>query len=213
MQHGPGSAIGLEPPHGAIRRSTVIVAVFLWFALVGGGMGALWRYKVTRGELERPPERFPEESSLRVPGDAPVILVFAHPHCTCTRATLSELAALLTRVPHETRAYVVITGSARTQASAAGSEAFRLASSIDRVRVVADTDGREAELFRARTSGTTIVYDGSGGLAFHGGITGARGHVGDNLGRALALAAFEADREGGHQSDVFGCAIADEETP
>src|SRR5262249_54822559 len=37
-----------------------------------------------------------------------------------------------------------------------------------------DTDGREARLFRAETSGQALLYDAAGRLTFHGGLTAAR---------------------------------------
>ncbi len=51
-----------------------------------------------------------------------------------------------------------------------------------------DDDGAEAKRFGAETSGQTLLYDERGTLAFSGGITGSRGHAGDNAGRASLLA-------------------------
>ncbi len=213
MQQEPGSALDLDSKRMPARRVAVVGAVVLWAAVVAAGMGVLWRYKTTPGALEAPPPTFPAESALRASPGASAVLVFAHPHCACTRATLAELSALLDRATADHTAYVVITGLAGAEADAERSEAFRLASSISGVRVVADVGGREAALFHARTSGTTVVYDASGRLVFHGGITGARGHVGDNLGRARALAALSRHGAKGSESDVFGCRIDDEEEP
>jgi len=65
----------------------------------------------------------------------------------------------------------------------------------------------EAKRFGAETSGQTLLYDERGTLAFSGGITGSRGHAGDNAGRASLLALInrsDADRRG---SSVFGCPL------
>ena len=63
-----------------------------------------------------------------------------------------------------------------------------------------DDDGAEARRFGAETSGQTLLYDARGALAFSGGITGARGHAGDNAGRASLRRAdsiaSQADRRG-----------------
>jgi hypothetical protein len=65
--------------------------------------------------------------------------------------------------------------------------------------------GREAALCKATTSGETVVYDAAGKLRFHGGITGARGHIGDNAGcsaiEVYANAGFTATTRPGF-SDV-----------
>ncbi len=51
-----------------------------------------------------------------------------------------------------------------------------------------DADGREARHFGAATSGQTLLYDERGTLVFSGGITGARAHAGDNVGRQSLVA-------------------------
>ncbi|MBC7171388.1 MAG: RedB protein, partial [Polyangiaceae bacterium] len=182
--------------------------VALWVGASAFGLTQLWRYAGTPGALEAPPARFPAESALaHEPG--PTLLVFAHPHCACTRATLSELATLLARSEAAPTAYVVV-ADAPGLGDVGRSDAVRLARSIPGVQVVLDTGGREAALFRARTSGEVIVYDAEDRLAFHGGITASRGHVGDNEGRRRALAAVERGHAAAPMNPVFGCAIDDE---
>src|ERR1700680_1132231 len=59
---------------------------------------------------------------------------------------------------------------------------WHAASDLPGTVVISDLGGREADLFRAAISGETGVYDAAGDSRFHGGITGARGHAGDNAG-------------------------------
>ena len=65
---------------------------------------------------------------------------------------------------------------------------WNLASSIPGVKVECDVGGPVAAQFHANTSGEVLVYDRLGKLCFHGGITAARGHAGDNLGESAVIA-------------------------
>jgi hypothetical protein len=75
--------------------------------------------------------------------------------------------------------------------------------------VVDDPNETEAHRFHAHTSGTTLLYDAAGHLRFAGGITGSRGHEGENIGEARLLALL-ADRPTDRaESPVFGCGLDD----
>jgi hypothetical protein len=52
------------------------------------------------------------------------------------------------------------------------------------------------------------LYDGSGKLVFQGGITGSRGHVGDNNGAEAVLAFVNSKAVSVRVTPVFGCAIS-----
>ena len=68
-----------------------------------------------------------------------------------------------------------------------------------------DPEGREARLFGAAASGAVALYDTHGILAFSGGITGARGHSGDNAGRSAVVALLTGRRPERARTFVFGC--------
>ncbi len=70
-----------------------------------------------------------------------------------------------------------------------------------------DVDGHEAQRFHAHTSGETLLYNASGKLLFQGGITGRRGHEGDNAGRAACLSLLTSERAPLSHAPVFGCAL------
>lgn len=68
-------------------------------------------------------------------------------------------------------------------------------------------DGREAARFGALTSGYTVVYDHDGIQRFAGGITGERGHVGDNVGRDAVQRVVAGLENQIRSHSVFGCAL------
>ena len=70
-----------------------------WLALAGAGSWAMMRYENAPGAAGRPPREWPGASRLERGVDQPTLVLVAHPHCPCTRATLGELAILLARCP------------------------------------------------------------------------------------------------------------------
>ena len=57
------------------------------------------------------------------------------------------------------------------------------------------------------TSGHALLYDARSRLEFSGGITVARGHAGDNVGRSAIEALIAGDVTVLRQAPVFGCAL------
>ena len=82
--------------------------------------------------------------------------------------------------------------------------------SVKRIRNVTvdyDIDGSEAALFGVTTSGHILIYDSRGVLQFSGGITGSRGHTGDNHFFQLARQAVVNKKAKYAATPVFGCAL------
>ena len=179
----------------------------LWLALVSAGFGALSIYKSTPGAAAIAPATWPAGSALERAGENATLVMFAHPRCPCTRASMSELARLLSRLPAPPRVYVVFLSPRGTDRDWVETDLWRSAARLPGARVIADADGREAARFSVATSGTTLVYDAAGRLIFSGGLTASRGHEGDSFGQHRLLALLtgrEADRR---TSPVFGCAL------
>jgi hypothetical protein len=168
----------------------------LWVITIGASMGALWAYKMAPGAAATPPAAWPSASRLRRTAGRPTLVMFAHPGCPCTRASLSELARLVARFPQRMTVYVLFTGPAEAPA-------------IPGVEMRSDADGAEAARLGARTSGQALLYSAAGTLVFSGGLTGARGHEGDNPGRAAIAAFLEHGEASRPATPVFGCALQD----
>jgi hypothetical protein len=86
-------------------------------------------------------------------------------------------------------------------------ELWQTANAIPGVRTVVDTMGTEALAFSARTSGHTLLFDERGRRLFAGGITAARGHAGDNIGRQAILSCLGNNRPETDLAPTFGCAL------
>ena len=73
--------------------------------------------------------------------------------------------------------------------------------------MVSDQANRETSLFQAAASGQTFLYDADGRLRFSGGITAARGHSGDNIGRSSIVSLVAGEGEAATNFSVLGCSL------
>jgi hypothetical protein len=83
------------------------------------------------------------------------------------------------------------------------------ASAIPGVMVQDDTGGVIAGEFGAETSGYTLLYNTHGQLLFSGGITGSRGHAGDNAGVDAIIALANGQISLIKKTLVYGCSLID----
>jgi hypothetical protein len=204
----------LKRTSGGSRLVWAGFSVWLALALVGGAWAT--RHSAIAGQSAAAPETWPTESRLeRAPGK-PTLIVLVHPRCTCSQATVSELARLLARVPGRASAIVVFVkppGVTGDRAAWDNGDLRRAAERIAGVRVVVDEQGEEALRFHASTSGQTLLYSTDGALQFNGGLTPSRGHEGDSDGKAALEAklgfagASPSGAETTLRSRVFGCGL------
>jgi hypothetical protein len=84
---------------------------------------------------------------------------------------------------------------------------WQSAASIPGVNIFVDDGGTEARRFNAVTSGQIVLYDAGGRLLFSGGITGSRGHSGDNAGRSAIISLLNTGEAEAAETFVFGCPL------
>src|SRR6185369_8337902 len=143
---------------------------------------------------------------VRPSTDRATLVMLVHPRCPCSRVTIGELARLMTQTQDHLKAYALFVKPEGTSEDWEKTDLWRSAADIPGVEVVVD-DGKEARLFNAVTSGQTVVYDAEGRLLFSGGITGARGHSGDNPGRSAIVSLVNGGDENRSETAVFGCPL------
>lgn len=195
-----------------VRQTAILTAlVALWAAALAGGYWWVESYQNQAGAAVAGLAVWPQTSKLQRPLEASHLVMFAHPKCPCTRASLGELAKVLTRSPG-LQATVVFFRPRDAAADWERTDLWRSAAAIPEIRCVVDPGGREAKRFGAATSGMTYLYDASGRLLYQGGVTASRGHHGDN---AAADAVVAAARFGPASptkfrtacGEVFGCPL------
>lgn len=196
--------------HHGIRPWIFFAAGLLWLAAIGAGLSATWRYENAPGGVtQSAPKMWPTESGIpRSPG-RPLLVMIAHPHCPCSRATIGELALLMAQAPGLTDAHVLFYKPAGVPRDWHETDLWRASAQIPGVKVSVDTAGVEQRRFGVATSGHTVLYDAHGALQFSGGITPARGHSGDNAGRTAILSLLMGAPSDRHTTFVFGCSLSD----
>jgi hypothetical protein len=203
-------ATGFEWKAGLSGRrnfAATLIAIMIWLSAIVSGMTLILHVSNTPGPAGAAPLRWPAQSQIPLDAFRPTLVLFAHPHCPCTRATLGELALLMARCRERLTAHVIFIRPAGTTEDWTQTELWRQASTIPGVTVQADNAEVEARNFRAETSGQTVLYDQGGHLLFQGGITISRGHSGDNPGRNAIVTLLEHTLSNQIKTPVFGCPL------
>lgn len=180
-----------------------------WIVAISSGFILLARHGSTPGAAGDPTSRWPASSRVvAARGRANLVLV-AHPRCPCTRATIAELGRLMARCRGAVVAHVLFLRPGGVEGAWEETDLWRAAAAIPGTRVFADQSGMDAARFGVATSGHVLLYDANGALLYSGGITGSRGHEGDNPGRDAVISLLTRGRADRAQSAVFGCPLSD----
>lgn len=186
-----------------MKQRLLPIAIGLWLCSVSAGLFGFARYQLCPADIQNADASEPQVKSIvRIDG-APTVVMFLHPQCPCSRASLSELERVLARARHVSVNVVALQyGDLWTN-----SELLSIAKRIPGVNIVHDEDGAIAREFGASTSGELFAYSAGGATLFHGGVTAARGHAGDNLGSAALQTALAGQMKERFRGPVFGCPL------
>ena len=191
-------------------RNNIFITALLgavWIAALAFGGRVLFKYETTPGRIGLVSSSWPSVSIVPRQTDKPTLLMLAHPHCPCTRASVGELAQVMAHVVGKVNAYVLFVKPPGAGADWDDTDLRRSAAAIPGVTVLTDENGTEAARFGAETSGHTLVFDRNGALVFSGGITASRGHAGENAGESAVLAALKQEPLPRNRTPVFGCSL------
>lgn len=195
--------------HRATFVSLIVIVYGIWSALLFTGHVVLFEYEMTEGPLGNSKRIFPEKSTVQLTHGRQNIVLFLHPACPCSAATVDEFHELMSEGENDSIGKVVFFMPPEQESEWA---LLPLISSVKRIRNVSisyDPNGSQADLFGATTSGHVLIYDGRGVLQFSGGITGSRGHTGDNKNLEIAKNTIIARSPKFATTPVFGCSLKD----
>lgn len=191
-----------------MKRLATLLALAVWLCLVAVAFQPLLAYQAQPGKQMQVNGDWPRDAELPRTADGAMIVMFVHPLCPCSAASLNGLDRLSAKVGENFRAVVMIEQPANMDAAWADSENARHAARIKGVKVVIDKRQVEAARFGATTSGDTFVYGADGKLLFHGGITPGRGHEGDCAGFDTVCSILRGSTPARSMSTPsFGCAL------
>lgn len=188
-------------------RGNVAGLFATWGLAVVGGMLLMAAYAAAPGEPGSPPARWPKGAAVPLDARRPTLLIFLHPRCPCSRASLAELAALLDRCGDRVAARAVVFRPRRGGGEWSPADLRAGLAEVPGLEVSPDIDGEEARRFAVATSGHVVLYAPRGDRLFSGGITPGRGERGDNLGRAALLGRILGGSGEDPGCPVFGCPL------
>ena len=193
-----------------LMKATAFAA---WLTASTASVYIVMAYDFIPGRIDPHHAHWPADSGLARSANRTTALVFLHPRCACSKASVAHLIRIWKLQPDaELIAAVFVPRKPEDNQKAwEDAESVRmLRAGLSQARLVYDVDGQEARRFGAYTSGTVLVYDQSGGEVFRGGITDRRGGERDNssLRQLQVVLGQLADSAGQKRpTPVFGCPI------
>jgi hypothetical protein len=188
-------------------RWLLLVVGLVWLGVVPMGFAMLEREEFTPVAAPAVSTNFPPSSAIRLAPDKPTLVLFFHPYCPCSRASLDELDRVLGETDHRLATTIVFTVAKGEPAGWNQADLWKSAHAMPGVTVLCDQGGAEARRFGVNGSGHTLLYSPSGQLLFSGGITGSRGHEGDNAGRSAIVSLVLHGTSEVTRTPVYGCSL------
>ena len=188
-----------------MKKRGILILGIIWAGSVGFGLAMLYNYENEPSVAGIVSREWPAFIKVRPNERFFHLVMTAHPHCPCTRASVSELSRIMAHTQGKLKAHILFQ---RPQGSAEDwvkTDLWKNVEKIPGVEAIIDDEGKQAKALGATTSGQTFLYDHTGSLIFHGGITGARGHEGDNAGHSTVVALVNGQKTDTTQTPFFGC--------
>ena len=193
------------------KFNSTYVTVAVWLLTVGSGVAALWGYSFRSCNADSAVGVWPSDSEVVRDRSCSTLIVFVHPQCSCTRATVSQLATVRRNCSVPYKLVVVMLQPEKGlpwRDTPMQSDIARLKP----VQLVDDPGGREAIRFGVGCSGTCLLFSLNGQLLFRGGITESRGHEGTCVGSRQLLACLSHSSDGSptasvSQNPIYGCSL------
>ena len=201
-----GLTVGSVAPAGVSRRIQWLSVT--WAGFIVAGMVGLLNYSSAPGAVSTPPRSWPKVSGLSLHPSRLTMIMFLHPRCPCSTASVNELARLSARAKDRMEIVAVFVIPPGCPPDWHQSNLWDTAKRIPGVHCLSDHDARICSQFHVTTSGHCLVYNPKLKLIFSGGITAGRGHEGDSLGQTMiAEKALKIAEDGLSECATFGCPL------
>lgn len=190
-----------------LKKNYIFFLFGFWILLLAVGFGALSWYKLRPGPVGEPAVFWPQNISYDFDQSTYNLVLFAHPKCGCTYASLVELEKILSETKGKMKVKIFFFRPKKESHSWIEGESLSLATKLPQTEIIEDPDAEMAKRFGAMTSGQVMMYGKDGHLTYAGGITESRGHVGDNMGSRSIASVIETGTPKIQRAPVFGCQL------
>lgn len=179
----------------------------IWLLAISAGMGWWIVHDRTPGASAATGNSWPSNASMVLSEQTGTVIMFVHPHCPCTRASLAKLDSALAACAQKPRVYVVVSPIERDASKTLASANYRRAEQITGAVCIIDDDRRAQARFGAATSGQVVYFDSRGDLKFSGGLTAERGGMAPGGVEQQFVAAVRDTAPSLVLAPVFGCPL------
>ncbi len=177
-----------------------------WLAALSGGFLCLVNYSTKPAKNIDQLDCWPETTALAFGQGEYTLVMFVHPRCPCTKASLNQLERVIDRVGKDrVDLKIVVFRPAGKTADWSDTHLRKKAEQLT-ANVFDDLDAQEAKKFEVNTSGYLLCFNKEKQRIFGGGITGSRGHEGENRG-ADSIVCIMNRKPAEQRFPVFGCQI------
>lgn len=185
-------------------------ALFLiaWVVGVGFTFWSNYKFETTPGKASGFVETAPTGSDLHFAADQFNWITFIHPQCACSKATLENLRQMNNDFKNKNvKFHVVFFAPDQKNENLEKSEYVQAAEQLSHTEIYFDPKLKEFNFYDAETSGQSFLFNAERKLVFKGGITEARGHLGESLSmrRIASLVTGSSSNEKLIESPTFGC--------
>jgi hypothetical protein len=177
-----------------------------WGISITAGYVALGVYAASPSARGQSLSYWQAECVIPTDGRHPTLLIFLHPLCPCSSASIDELKEIARHCRDRVRLHALVLHSNSLKKAGAGAIERSLAE-VSGMTIWRDEGGALARRFGVLSSGHVLLYDAQGRLSYSGGITPSRGHRGENFGKSAILAAILGESRDRSSSSVFGCPL------
>jgi hypothetical protein len=184
----------------------VIVVSAIWLIATTYAYSVMMRFDTRPGMAGNPPLRWPATSQVKLAKAQRTLLVFLHPKCSCSRASISQLQNLQKRLPGKFHTELVLWQPLNPSPS--WNQLYRTdMGELTGTQVITDPGGRAAALFDVHTSGYVLLYGAGGDLQYAGGLTLARAFDLEGPGIVAMEQIMAGSKTTAAHRPVYGCSF------
>lgn len=202
----------LAAPKKAARKPALLIALATWLSCCVAATAVLTVYSHTPNEAGAARAQLTDLSAIHLDDSRPTLVMFVHPRCPCTLASVEGLARLQRKLQGRFALRVIFSVPQGMDTNWHRSTLWDNVGRLPDCERVLDPGSQLTRQAGAKTSGTVALYEPGGHLVFWGGVTSSRGHAGDSLGTDAIVNYFNNDPFPDH-AQVYGCSITGPDDP
>ena len=185
------------------KESFQLPIIVVWIACIAYGLFDLNQYQFKAGS-DVAVSDWPASTKLQRSTSLPTEILFLHPACPCSAASLDALQKIMSRCSRP--AHVIVAFVKEDGIVTEDTNLWQSAQKIPGIQIL-QVETTEPKLFGATTSGFLALYSPSGNLMFCGGITSERAHIGDSVGADAVVTCIDGSKPSIAKTPAFGCEL------